>query len=105
MDRVSEYSLMSFEREEGFTLMCSTIAESDLVIEVEEEGSDLLFFAVHDFEAEVVENHQVRRYSCYQTEVIRSSDIPYGCGQFFEFDVPVLEDTRAYSLANKFQDE
>ena len=58
MDRVSEYSLMSFEREEGITLMCSTIAESDLVIEVEEEESDLPFFAVHDFEAEVIENKQ-----------------------------------------------
>ena len=56
MDRVSEYSLMSFEREEGFTLMCSTLVESDLVIEVDEEESDLPFFADHDFEAEVVEN-------------------------------------------------
>ena len=56
MDRVTEYSLVSFEREEGFTLMCSTLVESDLVIEVEEDESDLPFFAVHDFEAEVVEN-------------------------------------------------
>ncbi|WP_256238831.1 2Fe-2S iron-sulfur cluster-binding protein [Bacillus sp. EB600] len=31
MDRVSEYSLMSFEREEGFTLMCSTVPETDMV--------------------------------------------------------------------------
>ena len=56
MDRVSEYSLMSFERDEGFVLMCSTLAESDLVIELEEEESDLPFFPVFDFEAEVVEN-------------------------------------------------
>ena len=40
--------------------MCSTLAESDLVIEIEEEESDLPFFAVHDFEAEVVENKHVR---------------------------------------------
>ena len=40
MDRVSKYSLLDFEREEGFTLMCSTIPESDLIIEVEEEESD-----------------------------------------------------------------
>ena len=25
-------------------------------------------------------------------------------GQFFEFDVPGLEDTRAYSVANKYQE-
>ena len=29
MDRVSEYSLMSFERDEGITLMCSTLVQSD----------------------------------------------------------------------------
>ena len=32
-------------------------------------------------------------------------DIPYAAGQFFEFDIPGLEDTRAYSLANKYQEE
>jgi ferredoxin len=39
-DDVSEYALASFEREEGFALMCCTFAESDLVIEVEEQESD-----------------------------------------------------------------
>ena len=29
----------------------------------------------------------------------------YAAGQFFEFDIPGLEDTRAYSLANKYKDE
>jgi len=105
MDRVSDYSLMSFEREEGFTLMCSTLVESDLVVEVEEEESDLPFFAVHDFEAEVVENkavtHDIHRIKLKLQE---PEAIPYGSGQFFEFDIPGLEDTRAYSVANKYKD-
>jgi len=105
MDRVSEYSLMSFEREEGFTLMCSTLVESDLVIEVDEEESDLPFYAVHDFEAEVVENkactHDIHMIKLKLQE---PESIEYASGQFFEFDIPGLEDTRAYSLANKYSD-
>ena len=31
-------------------------------------------------------------------------DIPYAAGQFFEFDIPGLDETRAYSLANRYQD-
>lgn len=107
MDRVSEYSLMSFEREEGITLMCSTIAESDLVIEVEEEESELPFFAVHDFEAEVIENVQCT--ADIHMLKLKLSDpkttIEYAAGQFFEFEIPGLEDTRAYSLANTFKDD
>lgn len=106
MDRVSEYSLMSFEREEGFTLMCSTIAESDLVIEVEEEESDLPFFAVHDFTAEVLENQPCTAdIHMIKLRLSEPETIEYASGQFFEFEIPGLEDTRAYSLANKFKDD
>jgi Na+-transporting NADH:ubiquinone oxidoreductase subunit NqrF len=105
MGRVSEYSLMSFEREEGFTLMCSTLVESDLVIEVDEEESDLPFFAVHDFEAEIVENvactHDIQMIKLKLQE---PANIEYASGQFFEFDIPDLVETRAYSLANKYSD-
>jgi Na+-transporting NADH:ubiquinone oxidoreductase subunit NqrF len=105
MDRVSEYSLMSFEREEGYTLMCSTLVESDLVIEVEDEESDLPFFAVADFEAEVVENvactHDIHMIKLKLQE---PQNIEYASGQFFEFEIPGLEDTRAYSLANKYEE-
>ncbi|MBB6444938.1 NADH:ubiquinone reductase (Na(+)-transporting) subunit F [Bacillus benzoevorans] len=104
MDRVSEYSLMSFEREEGITLMCSTLVESDLVIEVEEEESDLPFYAVHDFAAEVVENKQCT-HDIHMIQLKLAEDFPYGAGQFFEFDIPGLEDTRAYSVATKYKED
>jgi Na+-transporting NADH:ubiquinone oxidoreductase subunit NqrF len=106
MDRVSEYSLLSFERDEGFTLMCSTIPESDLVIEVEEEESDLPFYSVHDFEAEVVENKLCTQdIHMIKLKLQEPLEIPYASGQFFEFDIQGLEDTRAYSLANKYQED
>lgn len=105
MDRVSEYSLMSFERDEGYVLMCSTLAEGDLVIELEEEESDVPFFPVYDFDAEVVENqpctHDIHRI---KLKLQQPLDIPYAAGQFFEFDVPSLDETRAYSVANKYQE-
>lgn len=104
MDRVSEYSLMSFEREEGFTLMCSTMAESELVIEVEEEESDLPFYTVHDFAAEVVENQPCTHdIHMIKLKLNGTQDVPYGAGQFFEFDIPGFDDTRAYSVANKYE--
>lgn len=106
MDRVSEYSLMSFERDEGFVLMCSTLAESDLVIEIEEDESDLPFFPVFDFEAEVVENKQCTAdIHKIIFKLNEPNDIPYVAGQFFEFDIPGLDETRAYSLANRYQDK
>jgi len=105
MDRVSEYSLMSFEREEGFTLMCSTLVESDLVIEVDEEESDLPFFAVKDFEAEVVENKPCTPdIHLIKLKLLVPDSIEYGSGQFFEFNIPGIDETRAYSLANKHQE-
>ena len=38
-------------------------------------------------------------------KLLEPLDIPYASGQFFEFDIPGLEDTRAYSLATKFQED
>ncbi len=105
MDRVSEYSLMSFEREEGFTLMCSTVPETDMVIEVEEDESDLRFFAICDFEAEVIENKQCTHdIHMIKLKLLDPIDIPYASGQFFEFEIPGLDDTRAYSLASKYEE-
>lgn len=104
MDRVSEYSLMGFEREEGITLMCSTLPESDLVIEVEEEESDLPFYAVRDFTAEVIENKQCTAdIHMIKVELQEPETIEYAAGQFFEFDIPDIDETRAYSLANRYE--
>lgn len=103
MGRVSEYSLMSFEREEGFILLCSTVAESDLVIEVEEEKSDEPFFPVYDFEATVVENVECTPDIHKITLKLETpEEFPYAAGQFCEFAIPGCDETRAYSLAKPY---
>ncbi|WP_240689348.1 NADH:ubiquinone reductase (Na(+)-transporting) subunit F [Ammoniphilus sp. YIM 78166] len=106
MDRVSEYSLMSFEREEGFVLLCSTVAESDLVVEIEEEESDVPFFPVYDFQAAVVDNvPSTPDIHIITLKLTEPTTLRYAAGQFFEFDIPGLEDTRAYSMANPCRED
>lgn len=104
MDRVSEFALMGFERDEGYILMCSTLPESDLVVEVEEEDEEpgVQLFPVYDFEAVVQDNtactHDIHRI---RLDLIEPGDIPYAAGQFFEFRIPESEETRAYSVATR----
>ncbi|MEB3100252.1 NADH:ubiquinone reductase (Na(+)-transporting) subunit F [Ferviditalea candida] len=100
MDRVSEYSLLGFERDEGYVLLCSTLAESDLTIEVEEKESDIAFYQVHDFEAEITGNVQTTPdIHVIRMKLLNPTAIPYAAGQYFEFDIPGLSETRAYSMA------
>lgn len=104
MERISEYSLMSFERDEGYILMCSTLAESDLVIEIEEEESTAPFFPVYDFEAEVTENRPCTPdIHSIKLALRQPLDIPYAAGQFMEIDIPGTGQSRAYSMANVYQ--
>ncbi|MBE3552110.1 MAG: 2Fe-2S iron-sulfur cluster binding domain-containing protein [Kyrpidia tusciae] len=106
MDRVSEFALMGFERDEGYILMCSTLPESDLVVEVEEEDEEpgVQLFPVYDFEAVVQDNtactHDIHRI---RLDLIEPGDIPYAAGQFFEFRIPESEETRAYSVATPYR--
>ncbi|MCL6575432.1 MAG: 2Fe-2S iron-sulfur cluster binding domain-containing protein [Kyrpidia sp.] len=106
MDRVSEFALMGFERDDGYILMCSTLPESDLVVEVEEEDEEpgVQLFPVHDFAAVVRENlactHDIHRI---RLELTEPSDIPYAAGQFFEFAIPQSDEGRAYSVATRYR--
>ncbi|WP_458414196.1 NADH:ubiquinone reductase (Na(+)-transporting) subunit F [Schinkia sp. CFF1] len=105
MGRVSEYSLLSFERDEGMVLLCSTLAESDLVIEIEEEEEEgVTFFPVIDFEATVIKNEQVTPdIHVIELHLESSNTISYAAGQYFEFQVQE-EETRAYSAATRFEE-
>lgn len=104
MGRVSEYSLLTFERDEGMILLCSTIPESDLVIEIEEEEEEgITFYPVIDFEAAVIKNEQVTPdIHIINLELKSQPTIPYAAGQFFEFQVQGETEVRAYSAATRF---
>ncbi|MCL6576819.1 2Fe-2S iron-sulfur cluster binding domain-containing protein [Kyrpidia sp.] len=102
MDRVSEFALMGFERDQGYVLLCSTLPESDLVVEIEEEDEEpgVRLFTVYDFSAVVVENEAMTQdIHRLRLRLEDPVDIPYAAGQFFEFEIPEIEDTRAYSVA------
>lgn len=104
LGQVSEFALLGFERDEGYVLLCSTIPESDMVVEVEEEIDPAIrFFPVRDFRAKVVRTvdltHDIKGVYLRLEE---PADIPYAAGQFFEFDIPGLPETRAYSMAGRY---
>ncbi|MCL6633414.1 MAG: 2Fe-2S iron-sulfur cluster binding domain-containing protein [Alicyclobacillus herbarius] len=101
MDRVSEFALMSFERSEGYVLLCSTLPQSDMVVEVEEleEEEGTKYFPIRDFTGVVVENILYTRDIHKLTVQIDEVSFDYAAGQFCEFFIPTIEDTRAYSMA------
>ncbi len=104
MNRISEFALMGFERDEGYILMCSTLPCSDLVIEVEEdEEPGVRLFPVYDFNGQVVSNERVTPdIHIIRIQLSDPVDLHYAAGQYFEFNVPGLDDTRAYSMANEY---
>ncbi len=104
MARVSEFALMSFEREDGYILMCCTLPESDMIVEVEEEEPGIELFSIHDFTATITENERVT----HEIHILRARlsepfDIPYAAGQYFEFHIPGLEETSAFSMASDYE--
>ncbi|MCL6625358.1 NADH:ubiquinone reductase (Na(+)-transporting) subunit F [Alicyclobacillus shizuokensis] len=101
MDRVSEFALMSFERSEGYVLMCSTLPESDMVVEVEEleEEEGARYYPIHDFDGVVVENTPYTHDIHKLTVQMDRPNFDYAAGQFCEFVIPGMEDSRAYSMA------
>lgn len=106
LGRVSEYSLLPFERDDGMILLCSTLPESDLVIEIEEEEEEgITFYPVIDFEATVIKNDQVTPdIHIIELELENPTTVPYAAGQFFEFQVQGGTEVRAYSAATKYAD-
>ncbi len=105
MPRVSEFALMSFERDEGYILMCSTLPQGDMVVEVDEEDVEpgIEIFPITDFRAEIVSNVAVTPdIHVLRLKLKQPGDVVYTAGQYFEFNIPGLPETRAYSMATTY---
>jgi propane monooxygenase reductase component len=96
----SIYTLSDFERQMGFTLLCSAYALGDATVEMEGlDGSELEVVPARDFVGKVVE---VRRL----TPDIRGltleldDELEFRTGQFAHLGVPGTEASRCYSMAN-----
>ncbi len=99
----SSFALMDFERQQGFSLLCSAYAESDVTIELwDYEEADLYSsVAVQQFAAEVETvahlTHDIRRILL---RLIEPASIAFKAGQYIDLLVPGTNEWRSYSMAN-----
>ena len=97
----SPFALMDFERDEGKTLACECRLQSDVTIEADiDEDDDARRIAVKDFDCEVTAitnlTHDVKGI----TFKINGDTIDFQAGQYVNVNLPGVEGTRAFSIAN-----
>ncbi|NBA93492.1 NADH:ubiquinone reductase (Na(+)-transporting) subunit F [Pseudomonas sp. R5(2019)] len=96
----SSFALMDIERDEGKVLACCAMPQSDMVIEAEiDVDPDFLGHPVEDFNAVVT---RVVDLSPTIKGVHLKLDRPmaFQAGQYINLQLPGIEGTRAFSLAN-----
>jgi propane monooxygenase reductase subunit len=97
----SIFSLSDFEREQGFTLLCSAYPLSDATVEIEGLDAAELDGVVppSDYEAEVVAvralTHDIRALDLALDGVLE-----FRAGQFAQLGIPGRDVWRSYSMAN-----
>jgi propane monooxygenase reductase subunit len=98
----STYSLSDFERDQGFTLLCSAYALCDTTIEMEGlDASDLDdgLPAPGEFLAEVLEIRSLTR-DIRGLHLALDRDVEFRSGQFAQLNVVGSDAWRSYSMAN-----
>lgn len=99
----STYALMDFERQQGFALLCSSVPESDLVIEVDAGPVEEVFQGapILDFQTEVKEitrlTHDIRGV---RLALLDPPEIEFHAGQYVDGLVPGTQEWRSYSMAS-----
>ncbi|WP_336954772.1 NADH:ubiquinone reductase (Na(+)-transporting) subunit F [Acinetobacter sp. AS167] len=96
----SPFALMDIEREENKVLACCCKPESDMVIEADvDEDEDFLGYLVQDYQAKVIE---IMDLSPTIKGIRLQLDRPmqFQAGQYINIQLPNIEGTRAFSIAN-----
>lgn len=96
----SPFALMDVERDEGKVLACCCIPESDMTIEADiDVDPDFLGYPVEDYTATVTE---ITDLSPTIKGITFKLDRPmqFQAGQYINIDVPNVEGSRAFSIAN-----
>lgn len=99
----STFALMDFEREEGKTLACCAIPQSDITIEAEiDEEPDALNIPVSDFPGTVSRIEDLTpTVKALFVELDAGAELRFQPGQYVNLHIPGHETlTRAFSLAN-----
>lgn len=100
----SPFALMDMEREEGMILACCASPESDLVIEVDiDVDEDFAGHPVKDFVGEVT--HIVDLSPTIKGIHFKLAEpLIFQAGQYVNLNIPGVEGSRAFSIANKPSD-
>ncbi|MNG76570.1 Phenol hydroxylase P5 protein [compost metagenome] len=96
----SSFALMDMEREEGKVLACCAIPQSDLVIEADiDVDPDFAGFPVQDYHAQVSELVQLSP-TILGVHLRLDRPMAFQAGQYVNLQLPGIDGTRAFSLAN-----
>ena len=96
----SSFALMDMERDEGKTLACCCIPESDLVIEADiDVDPDFLGYPVLDFDATVVEIVDLTP-TIKRVRLRLDAEMKFQAGQYVNLELPEGIGTRAFSIAS-----
>jgi phenol hydroxylase P5 protein len=101
LGNASPFALMDIEREEGKVLACCCTPESDMVIEADiDVDDDFIGYAIQDFIGTVTE---IKDLSPTIKGIFLSldKDIEFQAGQYVNLNIPGVEGSRAFSIANK----
>ena len=104
LGNASPFALMDVEREEGKVLACCCTPESDMVIEADiDVDDDFMGYAIQDFIGTVTE---IKDLSPTIKGIQFSLDkgIEFQAGQYVKLNIPGVEGSRAFSIANKPSD-
>ncbi|GLR64548.1 NADH:ubiquinone reductase (Na(+)-transporting) subunit F [Marinospirillum insulare] len=96
----SPFALMDMEREEGVVLACCALPESDLVIEADiDVDPDFAGYQIEDYQAKVV---SIEELSPTIKGIRLALDRPmqFQAGQYVNLNLPGVEGSRAFSIAN-----
>jgi len=104
LGNASPFALMDVEREEGKVLACCCTPESDMVIEADiDVDDDFIGYPIQDFIGTVTE---IKDLSPTIKGILFAldKDIEFQAGQYVNLNIPGVEGSRAFSIANKPSD-
>ena len=104
LGNASPFALMDVEREEGKVLACCCTPESDMVIEADiDVDDDFMGFAIQDFIGTVTEIKDLSP-TIKGIQFSLDKSIEFQAGQYVNLNIPGVEGSRAFSIANKPSD-
>jgi propane monooxygenase reductase component len=102
-EEASGFALMDFEREQGYTLLCSAYPLEDITIDLLDYDEEELLAGspIQEYQAEVKEvtqlTHDIRGL---HLRLIEPAEIAFKAGQYVDLLVPGTTEWRSYSMAN-----